>query len=71
MEAAPMTTRFREIKGRKKPERNPELVLIARLLDALVMQLQNNATAANRISEKAWRDYETERPVSSDGQRGK
>lgn len=40
------------------PAGSPELLLIARLLDALIAQLQNNPREADKRTEKAWQQYQ-------------
>jgi len=45
-----------------------ELLLIARLMEAAIRQMQNSRDAANTIIDRAWKEYD-DGPVFTDGQR--
>jgi len=45
-----------------------ELLLIARLMEAVIRQMQNQRDTANTIIDMAWKEYD-DGPVFTDGQR--
>ncbi len=36
---------------------DPDAVLLARLIDALIDQMQNNTVTADKAREKAWKEH--------------